>query len=302
MMESRLAFFPIASLLAGLLAFCQTATAAKPEPAALTAEGEKLAARYTGMLESLRAEVVKALPPIDEAAKAAFLTARAEFNSLRAPRQDATADAQKEYDEAHAIAEEKALVAAREILRAIDGFLASEAEDAIAAVGRGVLCEGVVVALLEDEETGGILAAVVNAFAMAADAEVAGVSGNDIGRGPPERDAPAGEEGTVVVEDSAVGDPIENDAVLGFTYGDVADANCGGIFDADRRAVVAAPFFSVVGVGPEPIGGIFRGGCGAEALAEVVAVFAAVEEEAVGFVGEKADFEALDVGVFDCDA
>lgn len=128
-MESRLAFFPIASLLAGLLAFCQTATAAKPEPAALTAEGEKLAARYTGMLESLRAEVVKALPPIDEAAKAAFLTARAEFNSLRAPRQDATADAQKEYDLAHAIAEEKALVAAREILRAIDGFLASDALD-----------------------------------------------------------------------------------------------------------------------------------------------------------------------------
>ena len=42
----------------------------------LTADGEKLLAKYSAMLTSLQAEVGKALPKIDESKKAAFLKAR----------------------------------------------------------------------------------------------------------------------------------------------------------------------------------------------------------------------------------
>jgi len=52
--------------------------AAKPAPTIpLTPAGEKLLARYAGMLAELRAEIVKSLPQIDDRLKAAFLKAYA---------------------------------------------------------------------------------------------------------------------------------------------------------------------------------------------------------------------------------
>ena len=82
-----------------------------------------------------------------------------------------------------------------------EGFAAGETEEAVAAMGGGVLGDGVLVALLEGEDAGGILAAVVDAFGMAADAEVEGVSGDDVPAAAPEGEAPTGEEGGVVVVD-----------------------------------------------------------------------------------------------------
>src|SRR5690606_14275172 len=52
-----------------------------------------------------------------------------------------------------------------------DGLQAGEAEEAVAAVRDGVLGEDVVVALLEAEDAGRVLAAVVNALDVPADAE-----------------------------------------------------------------------------------------------------------------------------------
>jgi hypothetical protein len=55
-----------------------TAAAAAPQPAApaLSAAGETLRAKYETMLEGLRAEIVKAVPTVDEGKKAAYLKAR----------------------------------------------------------------------------------------------------------------------------------------------------------------------------------------------------------------------------------
>ena len=50
--------------------------------------------------------------------------------------------------------------------------MAREAEEAIAAVRRRVFGDDIVVALLEGEDAGGILATVVDAFHVAAHAEV----------------------------------------------------------------------------------------------------------------------------------
>lgn len=56
---------------------------AKKQPEVpLTPRGTELHGQYTGQLETLRAEVVAALPPIDEAKKTRFLETRAKWNNL----------------------------------------------------------------------------------------------------------------------------------------------------------------------------------------------------------------------------
>jgi hypothetical protein len=118
------------AVLVGLIVACPVAgNAEKPVPVTLNGQGEKLLARYAGMLESLRAEVVRALPAIDEAKKAAFLAARERFSTLAAPGQDANADAQRAHEKAEKAAEEDMLAAARAILPDVDGFLTSDSLD-----------------------------------------------------------------------------------------------------------------------------------------------------------------------------
>jgi hypothetical protein len=58
------------------LSFGSAGAAPKPEPVKLTAEGEKLQARYSEMLTGLHAEITKALPAVSEQKKAALLQAR----------------------------------------------------------------------------------------------------------------------------------------------------------------------------------------------------------------------------------
>ena len=98
-----------------------------------------------------------------------------------------------------------------------DGVVAGEAEEAIAAVCRGVLGDDIVVALFEGEDASGVLTTVVDTLDVSTDAEVEGVSRDAISAAPPERESPAGEERAVVVVNRRVVDPVEDDPVLATT-------------------------------------------------------------------------------------
>ncbi len=64
--------------LAVLLGPCAASIAdPKEQEAPLTARGEQLLATYTGMLDSLKAELIPALPAVDGKKKAAFVAAHA---------------------------------------------------------------------------------------------------------------------------------------------------------------------------------------------------------------------------------
>jgi hypothetical protein len=85
----------VSTLLAGLLALCSPAWAAKTqEEVPLTARGTELLGKYTKELAALRAEVVAALPPVDAAKKTRFLEVRAKWNGL-AKANDETPPAEK---------------------------------------------------------------------------------------------------------------------------------------------------------------------------------------------------------------
>ena len=113
-----------------LVLFSHVASARSKKPVVpLNAKGEKLLAKYTTMLDSLKAEIADALPHIEEKKKAAFLEARAALARLRPPREEADADVRREYDAAKSVAEAKALDAARAILRDVEGLLGSDKLD-----------------------------------------------------------------------------------------------------------------------------------------------------------------------------
>ncbi len=117
-------------MLTFLTGLSNVASARDKEPAApLTEQGQNLKTLYSDMLDSLREEIVAALPAVDEQKKAAFLDARAALDSLSPPGEDASADARKEYDAAKSRDEAKALSAARAILTDVDGILGSDKLD-----------------------------------------------------------------------------------------------------------------------------------------------------------------------------
>lgn len=115
----------------------------KASPAAvLTPEGEKLAARYSAMLEDLRAEIGKAIDALNVKDKDAFVAAyraeaaatAAELNALRATASEkdkvAAAKAHEAAKAALAQATANAKPAAEAMRKAIGAFLASDALDA----------------------------------------------------------------------------------------------------------------------------------------------------------------------------
>ena len=61
-----------------------------------------------------------------------------------------------------------------------DGLTAGKAEKAVAAVRHRVLGEDILVILLEYKDARGILPAVVHAMTVAADAEIHGVTADDV--------------------------------------------------------------------------------------------------------------------------
>ncbi|MDP6504839.1 MAG: hypothetical protein QF886_14565, partial [Planctomycetota bacterium] len=109
---------------------CDSEAAKRKEPVTLTAEGENLLASYSEMLASLKAEVVAALPAIDEKKKASFMKARATLDSLKAPGEKAAANERTKHKALKEQAEADALAAARAILTDVDGFLADDKLDA----------------------------------------------------------------------------------------------------------------------------------------------------------------------------
>lgn len=142
---NRKTLFHIGCILAVMAAASAGVSAAKAPPATpLTDAGEKLLARYSGMLAALRAEIVKSVPTIDETKKDAFLkayaaeaaaktardaAAKASERAKGAGEKEAAAKASRAADEAYARAQEETLAAARPILEALAGFLASEKLD-----------------------------------------------------------------------------------------------------------------------------------------------------------------------------
>ena len=109
-----------------LAAFQADATAAKRvSEVELAAKGENLHADYAQMLQVLTAQIADDLPKIDLQKQAAFLAARAELAALTAPKEGDTPQAFRAYDAAKAVAEPKALAAAKAILGDVEAFLTS---------------------------------------------------------------------------------------------------------------------------------------------------------------------------------
>ncbi len=107
-----------------------TAAAKSASEIELTAQGERLYAEYGQMLETLTAQIAAELPNVDSQKQVAFLDARAELAALTAPKEGDTPQAYRAYEAAKAVAEPKALDAARAILGDIEAFLTNSELDA----------------------------------------------------------------------------------------------------------------------------------------------------------------------------
>ena len=119
-------------ILLGCLMLCLAlpATAKKASEPELLANGEQIRQAYAQMLETLSKEVAEELPEIDAQKKEAFLTARADEGSLKAPAEDAGPDAHKAYQANKAAAEAKVLEASRALLSDAVPLLTSDKLDA----------------------------------------------------------------------------------------------------------------------------------------------------------------------------
>jgi len=92
----------------------------------LSDEGKKIAAEYFLTLKALNKEIAAALPEIDAKKKEAFLKARALYNALRTPGEEASGETIKAYEAAKAVAVEKTLAASKDLLQDLEAFLAKD--------------------------------------------------------------------------------------------------------------------------------------------------------------------------------
>lgn len=109
-----------------LMGLCPVSAARKKPKAPLTAQGEKLKAKYAGRLESLKKEVAASLPAVDEKKKAAFLGIGAALRKIKKPAENAGAIAKKQYEQLKKTAE---FPPARAVLDDVDSFLGSDKLD-----------------------------------------------------------------------------------------------------------------------------------------------------------------------------
>lgn len=115
---------------AGLILLCPVATAQKrSSPPPLTAQGEKLLAKYETSLSSLNKEVVSALPAIDEKKKAAFIEARSVLHAIEIPEKGMTAADVAKMNELRSQAESAMMAASRALLADLEAFLSIDALD-----------------------------------------------------------------------------------------------------------------------------------------------------------------------------
>lgn len=115
--------------LAALLAFGQLAAAKDEIQLPLNSRGTELEAKYTKELESLRAEVVAALPQVDEAKKARFLEVRAKWNGIANANDDTPPAERKALDELREQTQTEADDAAGALLADLAPTLSSDALD-----------------------------------------------------------------------------------------------------------------------------------------------------------------------------
>jgi hypothetical protein len=114
----------------GLMLLCPTASAGRGKsPPPLTAQGDKLLAKYESLLSSLSKEVVSSLPTIDENKKTAFVEAKAALSALEAPEKGSTAADVAKYNEVQSQVESKMMGSARALLADHGAFLGSDALD-----------------------------------------------------------------------------------------------------------------------------------------------------------------------------
>jgi len=128
-------------MLASVMGVTCTAAPQTAEPVALTATGEKLLARYSGMLEQLQAQVLKSLPRIAEPKQAAFVKAyqdeaaamAAELSAMhaqvRSRDKEAAAKAYRDAQQARARAAKNAEGPVKAVLPTLKSFLASDKLD-----------------------------------------------------------------------------------------------------------------------------------------------------------------------------
>jgi hypothetical protein len=95
----------------------------------LTARGKELLETYTNQLEKLRAEVIAALPPVDDAKKARFLEIRAKWNGIPNAKEDDPATAKKALEELKEKTQAEAMEAAAPLLTDLKPLLSSDALD-----------------------------------------------------------------------------------------------------------------------------------------------------------------------------
>jgi hypothetical protein len=102
-------------------------------PTPLTAQGQKLQAKYAGMIAGLKKEIVPALPAIDEKKKAAFVGMHALVAKVPSqPNPNGYSNAPPRYAPSHklyAVAQSNAVLAATPLLSDLDAFLSSDKLD-----------------------------------------------------------------------------------------------------------------------------------------------------------------------------
>jgi len=101
--------------------------------AKLTAQGEKLQAKYTAMMDGLKKDLSAAVPAVDEQKKSAFMKAHAAVAAVpSAPNPNKLKLAPPRYapgNKLYAAAQSNAVIAAAPILSDVDGFLSSDKLD-----------------------------------------------------------------------------------------------------------------------------------------------------------------------------
>jgi hypothetical protein len=102
--------------------------------------------------------------------------------------------------------------------------------------------------------------------AVAADAEVRLVAADDGVARPPERDAPAGVEREVAVEDARLVAVVEQQAVLSVVDDARLDRRAGAVRERDARAVIALPVAVVILVPEQPVRRVLPFDRGAQVL------------------------------------
>jgi hypothetical protein len=121
---------PLVALTGFVFAFPLSASAAKSqEEIPLNSRGTALLEQYTKQLETLRAEVVAALPGVDEGRKARFLEIRAKWNGLANSNDDTTPAEKKAQDELREQTQSEAMDVAGALLSDLAPVLSSSALD-----------------------------------------------------------------------------------------------------------------------------------------------------------------------------